>query len=113
MNAKPRHAAAGLFRVAVCFLMIAAAAAAVHGRLFPGASGLLPGAWRVRPASAAGALVLVLAAVVPLFARSRRFRTALLWLDVAVLGVWAGFFLSVARMAGWAAWAPNKHAPAR
>ena len=56
----------------------------------------------LRPSRAAGLAVLLLAAVVPLVTKSRRWRTAQLWLDVAVLGLWTGSFLSTARLLGWA-----------
>ncbi len=46
-------------------------------------------------------LVILAAAVVPLVTRSRKVRTALLTLDIAVLGIWNGLFLSHARMIGW------------
>ena len=46
--------------------------------------------------------VLVLAAIIPLVTRSRKVRTVLLALDIAVLGIWNGLFLSHARMIGWA-----------
>ena len=45
--------------------------------------------------------VLVLAAIIPLITRSRKVRTVLLALDIAVLGLWNGLFLSHARMIGW------------
>ena len=47
-------------------------------------------------------VVLLLAATVPLVSNSRRLRTVQLGLDVAVLGVWSGTFLSTARLLGWA-----------
>ncbi len=54
------------------------------------------------PAKTLAALaVLVAAAVLPLFVKSRRYRTVQLALDVAVLGLWSGLFLSTARLAGW------------
>lgn len=46
--------------------------------------------------------VLLLAAVVPLFSKSRLWRTVQLVLDVAVLGLWAGSFLSTAKLLAWA-----------
>ena len=57
------------------------------------------------PATVAALAVLVAAAVLPLFPRTRGkgWRTALLVLDVAVLGVWNGLFLSLDRLLGWAA----------
>ncbi len=47
-------------------------------------------------------LVILAAAVVPLVTRSRKVRTVLLALDIAVLGLWNGLFLSYARLIGWA-----------
>ncbi len=47
-------------------------------------------------------LVILAAAVVPLVTRSRKVRTVLLALDIVVLGLWNGLFLSHARMIGWA-----------
>ena len=47
-------------------------------------------------------LVILAAAVVPLVTRSRKVRTVLLALDIAVLGLWNGLFLSHARLIGWA-----------
>ena len=49
--------------------------------------------------------VLAAGALLPLFSfgRKRRWRTALQLADVAVLGVWTGFFLSLERIFGWAA----------
>jgi len=52
--------------------------------------------------SAAALAVLLAAAFVPLFAKSRRWRTVQLWLDFAVLGIWSGTYLSTARLLGWA-----------
>lgn len=48
--------------------------------------------------------VLLAAALLPLFPRTRGrgWRTALLVLDVAVLGVWNDLFLSLDRLVGWA-----------
>ncbi len=46
-------------------------------------------------------LVILSAAVVPLVTRSRKVRTVLLALDIVVLGLWNGLFLSHARMIGW------------
>jgi uncharacterized protein with FMN-binding domain len=57
------------------------------------------------PAETLAALaVLLAAAVLPLFprTRSRRWRTVILVLDVAVLGVWNDLFLSLDRLVGWA-----------
>ena len=47
-------------------------------------------------------LVILAAAVLPLVTRARKVRTALLALDIAVLGLWNGLFLSHARLIGWA-----------
>jgi uncharacterized protein with FMN-binding domain/polyferredoxin len=47
-------------------------------------------------------LVILAAAVLPLVTRSRKVRTVLLALDIAVLGLWNGLFLSHARLIGWA-----------
>jgi polyferredoxin len=102
-------------RVVACLLMLAAAAVALRGRVWgrevgggeesaveagemSGAVGW--GGWTAVQAASVG--VLALAAAVPLFSRSRRWRTVQLALDVAVLGVWGGQFLSTARMTGWA-----------
>ena len=57
---------------------------------------------RPTPKQAAATLVLLAAAVLPLFVRSRRYRLAQQALDVAVLGLWSGLFLSHARLLGWA-----------
>lgn len=119
-----RDVVAHLLRLAACLLMLAAGAVAQRGRFLgadlrsapaaaaaaepAGASGirLLPrdsGIRRPAPGTDAGILaVLLLAAVVPLVAKSRRWRTVQLWLDVAVLGLWTGSFLSTARLLGWA-----------
>lgn len=61
--------------------------------------------WAPSAATVAALAVLVAAAVLPLFPRTRGkgWRTALLVLDVAVLGVWNGLFLSLDRLLGWAA----------
>ncbi len=54
------------------------------------------------PLRTVAALVLLLtAAILPPAFRSRSVRTALLVLDVAVLGFWNGLFLSHARLVGW------------
>ena len=52
--------------------------------------------------TAAALAVLVFAAVAPFFVRGRRWRVAQMALDVAVLGLWSGTFLSSARLLGWA-----------
>lgn len=107
-----RNRFAHLMRLVACLLMLAAAAAAQTGRAF--GRSLSPADTAVRPdptvlyfrsvdLPAAAALgVLLLAAVVPLFSKSRAWRTVQLALDVAVLGVWNGLFLSTARLVGWA-----------
>lgn len=80
-----------------------AAAAAAEGSA---ATAPAPAAPSASPAVALrGALtlaVLLAAAFVPLSAGFRRWRTLLLWLDLAVLGLWSGSFLSTARLVGWA-----------
>lgn len=71
-------------------------------------------AWRAPSAATVAALaVLVAAALLPLFpqTRGRGWRAALLVLDVAVLGVWNGLFLSLDRLLGWTANGPPR-APA-
>ncbi len=117
MNAPRRDVVAHLLRVAACLLMLAAGAVARRGfvlgcgldpasraagsglRLLPSASALrLP----APVADVAVLAVLLLAAVVPLCTKSRRWRTVQLWLDVAVLGLWTGSFLSTAKLLGWA-----------
>ncbi len=116
MQPRRRDVAAHLLRLAACLLMLAAAAVAQNGRMLgrelrPGPSAprvqtAVPAprttTWDLRPSRAAGLAVLLLAAVVPLVTKSRRWRTAQLWLDVAVLGLWTGSFLSTARLLGWA-----------
>ena len=114
MQPRRRDVVAHLLRIAACLLMLAAAAVARHGRILgremrtAADSGfrLLPGSFELRPSALPTNLcvlaVLLLAAVVPLVTKSRRWRTVQLWLDVAVLGLWAGSFLSTARLVGWA-----------
>ncbi len=54
------------------------------------------------PLRTVAALTLLLAtAILPLATRSRAVRTALLVLDIVVLGFWNGLFLSHARLIGW------------
>lgn len=67
------------------------------------ASGGERGGWAPSAAAAAALAVLLAAAVLPLFPRTRGkgWRTALLVLDVAVLGVWNGLFLSLDRLLAW------------
>jgi len=118
MSEKGRDTIASLFRIAACVLMLAASAVARGGRAFghdlrpppPGAAltaavirlpAVEPPA-RLSTAHAAALAVLLAAAAVPLLTRSRGWRTALLLLDVAVLGVWNELFLSTARLVGWA-----------
>ena len=77
-----------------------AAAAVAEGAAAP-----LPGdgaSAAVSLRSAAALAVLLAAAFVPLFTKSRHWRTAQLWLDLAVLGLWSGAFLSTSRLLGWA-----------
>lgn len=112
MDASPRNRIAHLLRLAACLLMLAAAAAAQNGRalgldLNPEdfASRSAPFALQFAPVglpAAAALFVLLLAAVVPLFTKSRVWRTVQLVLDLAVLGLWNGLFLSTARLVGWA-----------
>lgn len=114
MRAPPHDYAARLLRIAACLLMVAAAAVARHGRILgremppAGVAGirLLPTGFEPRLSTLRPNLcilaVLLLAAAVPLFTKSRRWRTVQLWLDVAVLGLWTGSFLSTARLLGWA-----------
>lgn len=119
MQTRRRDVAAHLLRLAACLLMLAAAAVAQHGRAFgrdlsalsPAVSFSTPSAPSTLSTSQlypfnfklyAAALVLLLAAIVPLVTKSRRLRTVQLWLDVAVLGLWSGSFLSTARLLGWA-----------
>ncbi|MBR6023306.1 MAG: 4Fe-4S binding protein, partial [Kiritimatiellae bacterium] len=111
MNAPSRNRPAHLLRLAACLLMLAAAAVAGTGRVFGHAlspalraSQPNPTALFFRPVdlpTAAALLVLLLAATVPLFAKSRIWRTIQLVLDVAVLGLWSGLYLSLSRLVGW------------
>ena len=122
MNTPPRDRVAHALRLAACLLMLAAAAAAQHGRVLgrplvappPAIGSATPSTFStpstpspvprspvpVKPCAAT--LVLLLAAVVPLATKSRRWRTVQLALDVGVLGLWSGSFLSTARLLGWA-----------
>lgn len=112
MTPPSRNRFAHLMRLAACLLMLAAAAAAQTGRAFGRALSPADAAARPDPTAlhfrsvdlpvAASLAVLLLAAVVPLFAKSRAWRTVQLALDVAVLGLWNGLFLSTARLVGWA-----------
>jgi uncharacterized protein with FMN-binding domain len=110
MTPPSRNRAEHLLRLAAVLLMLTAAAAANTGRVFgralsPHAAPLPnPTALFFRPVdlpTAAALLVLLLAAIVPLFAKSRAWRTVQLALDVAVLGLWSGLCLSLARLVGW------------
>ena len=114
MQPRRRDVVAHLLRIAACLLMLAAAAVVQHGRILgremlaAADSGFrfLPSNFEIRMSTLRPNLlilaVLLLAAVVPLFTKSRRWRTVQLWLDVAVLGLWTGAFLSTARLVGWA-----------
>ncbi|MBQ9727129.1 MAG: 4Fe-4S binding protein [Kiritimatiellae bacterium] len=117
MDAPRRDTAAHLLRIAACLLMLAAGAVARRGRVLgvdlasasPTADSglrLLPSTFEIRRLTLETNIgivtVLLLAAVVPLVTKSRRWRTVQLWLDVAVLGFWSGSFLSTARLLGWA-----------
>ena len=88
-------------RAALANVRAALAALADGGAASPPPAGLpLPS-----PGPVAALAVLLAAAILPFFprTRSRRWRTLLLVLDVAVLGVWNGLFLSLDRLLGWAA----------
>lgn len=50
---------------------------------------------------AAGIIVVLMAAIIPLFYRSKHYRTAQLVLNVAVLGLWCGTFLSWSMFVGY------------
>ena len=50
---------------------------------------------------AAGIIVVLMAAIIPLFYRSKHYRTAQLVLNVAVLGLWCGSFLSWSMFVGY------------
>lgn len=109
-------------RIAACLLLLAAAAASLRGRVLgrdlrvggpavPVCAESGPALPRPRqgaalpaiPAPKAAALaVLAAAAIGPLLAKKRRWRTVQLVADVAVLGFWSGAFLSTARLVGWA-----------
>ena len=90
-------------RAAIENARAAFAAAAAKGGSEPGASSATDTAGRGFSLRGAAALaVLLAAAFVPLFTKSRRWRTVQLWLDLVVLGLWSGTFLSTARLLGWA-----------
>ena len=79
-----------------------AAIANVRAALATAAAFEVPSAGAAPKAKTVAALlVLLAAAVVPLVTRSRKVRTVLLALDIVVLGVWNGLFLSHARLIGW------------
>lgn len=111
MNDPSRNRPAHLLRLAACLLMLAAAAVAGTGRVFGHAlspavraSQPDPTALFFRPVdlpTAAALAVLLLAAAVPFWVKSRAWRTVQLVLDVAVLGLWSGLYLSLARLVGW------------
>ncbi len=75
----------------------AALAAAVAKDAAPPTVGMLPSV-----KSLAALAVILAAAILPLVTGSRVARTVLLFLDIAVLGLWSGLFLSTARLVGWA-----------
>ena len=123
MRMTARDWAAPLLRLAACLLLLVAVAVSLRGRAFglelgarresgaaefaagTSAAGVPPPA-PVRPRDrrrAAALLVLASAAALPVFARSRSYRTLQLSLDVAVLGFWNGTFLSTASLVGWVA----------
>ena len=78
------------------------AALGVHADASPAAEAV---AHAPSAATVAALAVLAAAALLPLFPRTRGrgWRAALLALDVAVLGVWNGLFLSLDRLVGWTA----------
>lgn len=104
-------------RLAACLLLLAASATVLRGRVLgralrpDGAStvaavvavptGQADTPARPSAAQVAALAVLAAAAVVPLRTQSRRWRTALLALNLAVLGIWHGLFLSTARLVAW------------
>lgn len=96
---KTNHALAHLMRIVACLLMLLAGAAAQRGNL-SGSWTFDLGTFDLRHSMAL--VVLLAAAIVPIFSRSRSWRKVQLALDVAVLGFWNGLFLSTARMVGWA-----------
>ena len=117
MNRFRRDTVAHAMRIFACLLLLAAGAVAQRGRILGcdlaqmaqgGGHGirLLPRAFEIRLSTLwphiAILAVLLLAAIVPLFTKSRLWRTVQLWIDVAVLGLWTGSFLSMARLLGWA-----------
>lgn len=98
---------AHMMRVGACLLLLAAGAATLRGSVFGFSAAGLPlfNSSALQPIDLSAfclLLVLVSAAIMPLFRPSRTWRTVQLVLDVAVLGYWNGFFLSTARMVGWA-----------
>ena len=116
-----RDRIAHCLRLVACLLLVAAGAAAQRGRVLgrdlrPTAQATVHAASRpavevsahatpkvaLSPSKGAALAVLLASAVVPLCTKSRRWRTIQLALDVAVLGVWNGLFLSTARLVGWA-----------
>ena len=121
MNAPRRDRFAHCLRVAACLLLVAAGAVAQRGRVLgrdlrPAQDAAIRAESRpavaaapdvsprlaLSPAKGAALAVLLAAAIMPLCTKSRRWRIVQLVLDIAVLGVWNGLFLSTARLVGWA-----------
>lgn len=118
------HLFARLMRLAACLLLLASVSVSSNGRVGGCRLAADPQSGRVgvecgggpfsvdirsgEPAPrvqvarrAAAGLVLLAAAFVPLFTRSRGYRIVQLVLDVAVLGFWNVIFLSSSRLVGW------------
>lgn len=112
-----------MLRLVACLLLLAAVAVSERGRVFgrdldalrENGAAAFASATAVAPPPppatprprdrrrTAALLVLASAAVLPVFARSRSYRTLQLSLDIAVLGFWNGTFLSTASLVGWVA----------
>ena len=56
------------------------------------------------PKGIAGLIVVLMAAILPLFVKDRRYLVCQLVLNVVVLGLWCGAFLSYSSLTGWAAY---------
>ncbi len=57
----------------------------------------------VSPKNIAGLIVVIMAAILPLFVKNRRYLLCQMVLNVVVLGFWCGAFLSHSSLIGWAA----------
>lgn len=116
MKSKKRDTAARAMRIAACLLMLAAAGVSGSGRLLgrdmvtpvsasrpsaPSHISPVRSGFRISPRGAASLAVLAAAAFLPLRTKRRSLRTAQLWLDIAILGLWSGEFLSTARLVAW------------